>query len=237
MIKSEERVDEMEFLKNTVAKLTKKLQEKDEKINQLLTKINSENEITDLVPKKQKVFDTYKENETEKQIVKLYAQGYSSGGFIFNILNKDYNISISLDTITNLLESLNGDNLMVDPMLEKYFIECKKNFEDKNSLSKGLFANMIYKKFKILEEEYSQCLIAATEMEDHRERRMILDSLLKLTEKTASVFSKNILDMFNNGNNTSSVYDDKYKKLKEKYLSDNKEEEAKKKTLKIKKKE
>jgi hypothetical protein len=218
--------DNTEFLKNSVLMLTKKLQDKDEKIKQLQKEMLTNNDSCEKI-----VFEKYKgDDETSKKVVKLYAQGYSSG-YIFDILNKEVGVSASMGQIEDIVRGIDGDKIAVSNDLLAYYIECRKVFEDQENLSKGLFAQTIYKKMKILEENYSQLLVRAREAEDDKEARLILDSLLKLTEKTATIFSKNILDMFNNNSKNNAVYSEEYKKLKDKYLAQGKEN---RKVLKIK---
>lgn len=218
--------DNIDFLKNSINMLTKRLQDKDEKIKQLQKEMLTNNDSCEKI-----VFEKYKgDDDTSKKIVKLYAQGYSSG-YIFDMLNKEVGVSASMGQIEDIVRSIDGDKIAVSNDLLSYYIECRRVFEDQENLSKGLFAQTIYKKMKILEENYSQLLVRAREADDDKEARLILDSLLKLTEKTATIFSKNILDMFNNNSKNNAVYSEEYKKLKDKYLSKGKEN---RKVLKIK---
>lgn len=230
MIKELGSVDEnIKFLKETVSKLTREMLNKDEKIKELQKQLNTggaQNTESNVKLKFEKYDNT---DEKAKAIVKLYAQGYSSG-FIFTMLNKELGITASVNEIQDIIKSIDGDKLQISNDLLEYYTGCRKAFEDQSSLSKGLFAQTIYKKLSLLEEKYSYCLVRAEENEDEKEMRMTLDSLLKLEEKRASIFSKNVLDLFNQNKKQENTYSEDYKKLKEKYLGTS---EDKKKILQI----
>lgn len=217
MINQEGNVNfNIEALKTTIEKLTRALMEKDSKISQLQREGNMAT-ISNTGSRIQK-FEEFSGNDKEKQVVKLYAQGFS-GGFIFDIMNKEIGVSVSMDMINSIVRSINGDKMAVSNDLLAYYVECKKVFEDQSTLSKGMFAQSVYKKMKILEENYSCCLVRAQEEDDAKEQRLILDSLLKLNEKTASIFSKQVLDIFNQDKGNGKSYSEEYKALKEKYTS------------------
>jgi hypothetical protein len=224
----EEKTTDIEFLKSAVSKLNSVVKSRDEKIKILESQISSM-QTGDISDPKIIQFDKYKASSDNKEVVKLYANGYSSG-FIYKTLNEKMNISISLIDIEKIILSLEGDKIEVDIALIDYYNQCKKTFEENNKLSKTFFSQMIFKKIKLLEEEYSYLLIKAKENNDYKEERMVLDSLLKVEEKLASIFSKNVLAIFENGKQIESGYDEEYKKLQEQYFNDDT-----KKVIKIKK--
>ena len=227
---SKTKLDQMN---NTIIKLTKMLQDKDNKIRQLTNEVSDNVAPTTGLVKKSYKFEEFSgTNDTDRKVIKLYSQGYSSG-FIYEILNKELNTAISVNSIEKIIHSIEGDRMEIDNDLLQYFIECKRLFEDQQSLSKGLFASTIYKKLQILEENYSQCLISAKEMDDTKEQRMILDSILKLTKEKATIFSKNILDIFNNNSEGRSTHSEDYKNLREKYIQESSGKEPPKESTNI----
>lgn len=212
---------EIDSLKRSISVLTRAIQDKDEKIKQLQKEMNSREISTTPIQ------TTYTStNDTNKHIVKLYAQGYSAG-FIFNILNREMNINSPMTEIENLIRSIEGDSLLVDNELLAYYVECKKIFEDEQSLTKGLFSQTIYKKLKIMEATYSKILVMAEENGDFKEMRMTTDSIVRLDIEMAKIFSKQVLDLFNNGKTNGATYAEDYKKLKDQYIEEATENDKK----------
>lgn len=195
-----------EALQNTLARLTTLLKEKDEKIAQLEKNQNNVMQ-----------FQIIRNNENTRQVVRLYAKGYSSG-FIFNILNKELGISMSLEDIDSIIRDIEGDKVKVDKELIEIYIEEKDLVEKEEQVSKGLFAQTLYKKLRLLENSYSKCWQLAEEAGDYKEARMALDSLTKLAKEEAQIFSKNILNIFSSGKK-NSLEDEEYKTIKDKFIN------------------
>lgn len=193
-------------LDNTLDRLTKLLEEKDKEIARL--KSNESNLLK---------IKAIKSNDNTSQVVRLYARGYSSG-FIFNILNKELGISMPLEEIDDIIRDIEGDKIRTDSSLVKIYIEEKELVEKEEQVSKGLFAQTLYKKLRLLENAYSKCWQLAEEAGDYKESRMALDSLTKLAKEEAQIFSKNILNIFSSGKK-ESIEDEEYRAIKEKYIN------------------
>lgn len=216
--------DDMELMKKQIARLTTLIKQKDDKIKTLSAEINSikSDELGNALGKKD--FDAYDTSDVNKEVVKLYANGFGSG-FIYTTLNEKKGRNISMQEIEEIVYGLNFDPYSISIDLVKYYNECKAVFEEQK-ISKGIFANSILQKIDLIEEAYSRIQIRASEAGDYKEERMILDSLKALQMDRAKTFSKNVLGIFESGMAKGDDYGDDYKKLKEQYedggTSDNK---------------
>lgn len=220
------------FLKQQIARLTGLLQDKDKKIAALTSRISEESspDLSTSLSKGKLQMDEYSPNDTNKEIVKLYAYG-NSPAYIYRLLNEQLGKSVSLDIIEKLAYNLTHDPFSVDIDLIDYFNKCKKVFEEQK-ITKGLFANSILGQLQMIEESYNRLALLARENGDIKEERLVNEDLVKLMAQKSQIFSKNVLGVFETGTISSDGYDEEYKKLKAQYESD--DDSQNKKILKIK---
>lgn len=193
MIKVKETsLDQIEFLRNTVEKLTLKIKEKDDELEKLKNNTTTSSSI------KSNSSAYYKSDDVNKVIVRLYANAYSPG-FILKIMNDQKGFSTNLRHIETICTSVDGDGshqLNVEDSLMEYYIEQKQLFIKNNSIDKGFFATSLYKKLKLVEDDLTACLVEAQAAGDPMERRKVSELLIKLYERSAVIFSKNTLNIF-----------------------------------------
>ena len=142
--------------------------------------------------------------ERSKQIIKLFAFGFSIGN-IYKMMTEQVGVECDISEIESIVNNID----MCHEELQRYYVEMKKLFEEKNSLTKGFFASSLYKKLMLLENEVSLSLVNAKALGDENLKLKCVENLLKVYEKSATLFSKSGLDIFNKtmSLNINSEYD------------------------------
>lgn len=220
--------DDIDFLKKQVSRLTSLLKDKDDKIKILTSQVMEASNDSKVSMKKISI-DSFKPTDSNKEIVKLYAYGYSPS-LIYTTLNEKLGKDVQLVDIEQLIYDIQHNPLTVELSLMDYYNECQEVFE-KNKITKSLFANTILAQINELDASLGRIALVAREANDYREERQILQAQMALQKEKASIFSKNVLNIFETKKGSKSSYDEEYKALKDQYDDTN----SSKKIIKIKK--
>jgi len=192
-----------------VADLTAKLQEKNQEIARITRefseKIIALQKENARLQKRQVVLSN---NDRYKKALRLHANGFSVG-HIYRIMNQEYGIDITLDEVRTLVDKVD----FLDDDLQDYYNKCKKEFGDRLSIDKGVFANTMYKKFQLLENVVTHQLEKAIEIDDERTVLACSTELKNIYKEMSTVFFKNGFENTIDGNINESI--DGYKKTKE----------------------
>ena len=183
------------FYTATVTKITENLSAEKERVKELNGRIKELEQIVEDGKKVGNGISPIRTSEKEKKVAELYASGLPSG-FIYKVLMEQLHINVSLNDIEKIVSNLEGDGRSVSIELLDHYLKSKKIFTEKNTVEKGFFTSSLYKKFKLLEEEYSILLMEAKDEGNAEEKRKILDQMARLYQIEATTFSKNTLSIF-----------------------------------------
>lgn len=155
----------------------------------LLEKLKNdyEQKITELTKKlatelRYKVINTPASDLKMKEIIRLFAFGYSTG-MIFKMLTEEKGMNITIqeiDIAVSKIDLLNKD-------LHKYYLECKEEFKIKAQVDSGFYNTTIYKKYALLENETSISLVKAKEEGNETLKLKCIEQLNKIYEKLATL--------------------------------------------------
>lgn len=183
------------FYTATVSKLTENLSAEKERVKELTGRVKDLEQTIEDYKRLGSGTSCMKASDKEKKVAELYASGLPSG-FIYKMFMEQLHIDMSLNEIEKIVSRLEGDGKAISLDLLNHYVEAKKIFTEKNTVEKGFFASSLYKKFKLLEEEYSILLMIAKDEGNNEERRKIVDLMGRLYQIEASTFSKNTLAIF-----------------------------------------